>query len=103
MPPKSHTNPESFPEPLLEVKEPKLYAVLLHNDDYTTMDFVVDLLMRVFGKNAQDAADVMMNVHNQGRGVAGIYPYDIAMTKRILAESMAAERDFPLRLTVEEV
>lgn len=85
-----------------EVAEPKLYAVILHNDDYTTMDFVVAVLTRVFQKTPQDAAEIMMRVHNQGDGVAGIYPFDIAVTKKLLAERMAEEKNFPLRISVAE-
>jgi len=87
---------------LPEVKEPRLYAVVLHNDDFTTMDFVVDLLIKLFGKSAQEAAQVMMAVHENGEGVAGIYPFDIAVTKKLLAERKAAEESFPLRISVAE-
>ena len=85
-----------------ELKEPSLYAVVMHNDDYTTMDFVVAVLMRVFQKSAEEAAQIMTSVHNTGNGVAGVYPFDIAVTKRLLAERMAEERNYPLRLSVME-
>jgi len=93
--------------PVLEVadkvKTPRLYAVMMHNDDFTTMDFVVDVLVKVFHKTNEEAAGVMMQVHEQGKGIAGIYTYDIAVTKKVHADQMAAEKGFPLRLTVEWV
>ncbi|MDR1704274.1 MAG: ATP-dependent Clp protease adaptor ClpS [Clostridiales bacterium] len=85
-----------------EIAQPKLYAVILHNDDYTTMDFVVSVLMRVFHKSPEDAAAIMMNVHNAGEGIAGVYPFDVAVTKKLLAERMAEERNYPLRVSVVE-
>ena len=95
------------PRPVLEVenkvKAPRLYAVMMYNDDITTMDFVVELLVKVFHRSTADAAVVMMQVHKQGKGIAGIYTYDIAVTKKIHADQMAAEKGFPLRLTVEWV
>jgi len=87
---------------LPELKEPNLYAVVLHNDNYTTMDFVVAILMRVFQKPAEEAAAIMTNVHINGEGVAGIYPFDIAVTKRLLAERMAEEKNFPLKVSIRE-
>ena len=85
-----------------ELKEPKLYAVILHNDDFTTMDFVVEMLIIVFQKTPQDAAVVMTNVHNEGEGIAGVYPFDIAVTKRLLAEKMAEDKNFPLKLSIRD-
>lgn len=86
---------------LQELKIPKMYAVTLYNDDVTTMDFVVELLVKVFHKNTVDASAIMMQVHQLGKGVAGIYTYDIAVTKKMQADRMAAEKGFPLRLEVE--
>jgi len=82
-------------------KVPRTYAVVLYNDDVTTMDFVVDMLVKVFHKNTAEASNIMMQVHQQGKGVAGVYTYDIAVTKKMQADRMAAEKSFPLRLTVE--
>ena len=82
-------------------KVPRLYAVTLYNDDITTMDFVVELLVKIFHKSTVEASSVMMQVHQMGKGVAGIYTYDIAITKKMQADRMAAEKGFPLRLTVE--
>lgn len=82
-------------------KVPRMFAVVLHNDDVTTMDFVVDMLVKIFGKNTADASSIMMQVHQTGKGVAGFYSYDIAVSKKMQAERMAAEKGFPLQLTVE--
>lgn len=95
----SHTNVAA--EQKTQLKVPKMFAVILYNDDVTTMDFVVDLLVKVFRKNTADASSIMMQVHQAGKGVAGIYTYDIAVTKKMQADRMAAEKGFPLRLVVE--
>ena len=85
-----------------EVRKPKMYRVILHNDHYTTMDFVVDILVKVFHKPAAEATKIMLDVHRRGRGVCGIYTYDIAVTKVIRVQTMAKLREFPLRCTIEE-
>jgi len=82
------------------VKTPKMYAVILLNDDVTTMDFVVDLLIKVFHKSTVEASAVMMQVHENGQGIAGVYTYDIAVTKKIQSDRMASEQGFPLKLTI---
>ena len=82
-------------------KIPRMYAVTLYNDDVTTMDFVVQLLIKIFHKSAAEASDIMMEVHKSGKGVAGIYTYDIAVTKKMQADRMVSEKGFPLRLAVE--
>ena len=83
-------------------RAPRMYRVVLHNDDYTPMDFVVNLLVRVFHKTAQEASATMMEVHKSKAGIAGVYTYDIAGTKKAQADQMAQEADFPLKVTVEE-
>ena len=83
------------------LKRPPLYRVIFHNDDYTTRDFVVMALMRYFHKTHSEANTLMLNIHTQGKGIAGLYPYDIAATKRVQVESLAREHEMPLRLTVE--
>lgn len=85
-----------------EVKEPKLYKVIIHNDHYTTMDFVVYIISTVFHKSAAEATRIMLEVHNKGNGVAGIYPYDIAVTKINKVHAMAKLEQFPLRCSCEE-
>ena len=87
----------------IDIQKPKLYAVIIHNDDITTMDFVVDVLMQIFNKNAVEAASLMMDVHEKGHGIAGVYTYDIACTKVMQTNQRAAEKNFPLKLTIEEV
>ena len=82
-------------------KEPRRYKVIIHNDDFTTMDFVVKVLRDIFFMNEQDAETLMMQVHNTGQAVVGIYSYDIAQTKSQKAIKMARENGFPLRLSVK--
>ena len=83
------------------LKEPRRYKVIIHNDDFTTMDFVVKVLRDIFFMNEQDAETLMMQVHNTGQAVVGIYSYDIAQTKSQKAIKMARENGFPLRLSVK--
>jgi ATP-dependent Clp protease adaptor protein ClpS len=85
-----------------KLQKPPMYKVLLHNDDFTTMDFVVFVLMSVFGKNPIDAFKIMMAVHQQGVGIAGVYTYEIAEAKCNKATELAQKREFPLLCTVEE-
>lgn len=84
-----------------EVKEPPMFKVLLLNDDYTTMDFVVEVLRFVFHKSVTDATHIMLNVHHQGVGLCGIYPFEVAETKINTVEALARERGFPLKCTME--
>ncbi|MBU1001519.1 MAG: ATP-dependent Clp protease adaptor ClpS [Proteobacteria bacterium] len=86
-----------------EVREPRKYKVLLHNDDYTTMEFVVRVLITVFGKSQTEAMDIMLKVHNDGVGVCGIYTAEVAETKMVLVRQLAARDGFPLKCTTEEV
>ena len=83
------------------VKEPDMYRVILHNDNYTTMDFVVEVLMKVFHMPAARATQVMLDVHKKGIGICGTYIYDIAVTKVQQVHLMAKEKQFPLRCTYE--
>jgi ATP-dependent Clp protease adaptor protein ClpS len=85
-----------------KVQKPPMFKVLLHNDDFTTMDFVVFILMSVFGKNPIDAFKIMMAVHQQGLGIAGVYTYEIAEAKCNKVTQLAQEREFPLLCTMEE-
>lgn len=87
----------------VKVKKPKQYKVIMHNDDYTTMEFVIEVLVRIFNKKLEEAEKIMLDVHKVGKGVAGIYSYDIAMTKANTAMSWAKEEGFPFKLSVEEV
>lgn len=90
-------------EPQEKVDEPKLYKVLLHNDDYTTMEFVVWVLASVFNMSEEQAIQVMLNVHLRGSGVAGIYTFEIAETKVEKTIALAREQEFPLLATMEEI
>ena len=85
----------------IEVDEPPMYKVMLLNDDYTTMDFVVEVLVYVFQKPPEEATLIMLNVHRKGVGVCGIYPYEIAETKVNLVENLARENGFPLKCIME--
>ncbi|MCL2189031.1 MAG: ATP-dependent Clp protease adaptor ClpS [Defluviitaleaceae bacterium] len=93
----THTDHET------KLRMPHYYAVIIHNDDVTSMDFVVEMLVKVFHKSTVEASDLMMEVHNVGHGIAGVYTYDIAVTKKYQAERRASEKGFPLRLTLWEV
>jgi len=84
-----------------KIEKPKLYKVVLHNDNYTTMDFVVFILRYIFWHNESDAVRIMLKVHNEGSGVAGVYPYEIAVTKAEKTMNLARAREFPLLCTVE--
>ena len=85
-----------------EVKEPPLFRVLLHNDNYTTMEFVVEVLESVFALSHEQSLRVMLNVHQQGHGVCGVYPFEIAETKVATVHALAREQGFPLRASFEE-
>ena len=84
------------------LKEPKQYNVIMINDDFTTMDFVVGVLIDVFHKDELTAHALMMQVHKNGQAVVGKYPYDIAVTRVRVALERAKENGFPFRMTVEE-
>lgn len=85
-----------------EITEPPMYRVLLHNDDYTSMEFVVHVLMIVFHKSYEDATRIMLNVHRSGIGVCGVFTYEVAETKVDLVHKMAEENEFPLKCTMEK-
>jgi ATP-dependent Clp protease adaptor protein ClpS len=85
-----------------KLKKPPLYKVLLHNDDYTTQDFVVYVLTTVFHKSIEEAITIMLKVHMEGVGIAGIYSYEIAETKAEKVITLARENEYPLLATVEE-
>ncbi len=85
-----------------KLKKPEMYKVILHNDDYTTMEFVVFVLQYVFKRSDSEAFAIMMKVHNEGIGIAGVYPYEIAVIKSEKAKNLASAREFPLLCTVEE-
>ncbi len=86
----------------VEAKEPEEYRVYLINDDFTTMEFVISILMTVFHKSLPEASKLTLEVHRKGRGMAGLYSYDIAITKIQQVHAMARQRGFPLRCTMEK-
>jgi len=94
-------NDELLEEVEKELKEPDMYKVVLHNDDYTTKEFVVEVIQIVFHKPAIEATKIMMDVHKRGKGVVGVYTWDIAQTKVAQVRQMAKEREFPLKCSVE--
>lgn len=84
------------------VAEPPMYKVLLLNDDYTTMDFVVEVLVHVFHKSVTQAMEIMLSVHRNGVGLCGVYTHEVAETKVLTVETLARENGFPLRCTMEK-
>ena len=90
-------------EDATKIKEPRLYKVLLHNDDYTSMEFVIAILESVFHKSANDATRIMLNVHHEGVGIAGIYTREICETKISVVHQLAKKNEFPLRCSMETV
>ena len=84
------------------LEKPKLFKVILHNDDFTTMEFVVFVLNYVFNRDEAEAISIMLKVHNDGIGIAGIYPFEIATMKSEKAMNLARSREYPLLCTVEE-
>ena len=90
------------PETRDEVAEPDMYKVLLLNDDYTTMQFVVEILIHVFNKSKENATRIMLNVHRQGVGLCGIFTFEVAETKVDTVHALARERGFPLKCAMEK-
>jgi ATP-dependent Clp protease adaptor protein ClpS len=84
-----------------KLAKPRMFKVLLHNDHYTTREFVVAILIEVFRKTESDAVAIMLHVHQRGIGVAGVYTFDIAQTKVQQVEELARENEFPLLTTME--
>ena len=85
----------------IKIREPKHYKVIMHNDDFTTMDFVVDILRGIFHKDEMEAERLMLLVHEVGKAVVGAYPYDIAVSKVQTATARAKAEGFPFRMTLE--
>ncbi len=86
----------------VKVNEPRLYKVLLLNDDYSSMDFVIQVLMQIFHHSYEKSMDIMIKVHEQGKGLCGVYTYEVAETKVAHVRKMAKEAKFPLRAVMEE-
>ena len=86
----------------LELEEPKMFKVLLHNDDYTSMDFVVDVLTGIFHKTHAQAEQIMLQIHQKDKAICGVYSFEIAQTKVQQVKLKAKENEFPLLATFEE-
>lgn len=86
-----------------DVTEPSLYRVVILNDDFTPKDFVVHVLKRYFQKDETSANELMMQVHSKGRGIAGVYPHEVAETKTYQVNSYSKENQYPLKTVMEEV
>ena len=82
--------------------KPPMYKVIILNDDYTTMDFVVEILVKIFRKNLEKANEIMLNVHRRGKGICGLYTREIAETKIETVHALAQEQGFPLKCTMEK-
>jgi ATP-dependent Clp protease adaptor protein ClpS len=96
------TGGEVLEERKTETRKLPLYRVVLHNDDYTTMEFVVEILETVFHRSPAEALRIMMHVHTRGRGTCGAYSFEVAETKVALVHERAKENGFPLRASLEE-
>jgi len=86
----------------LELEEPQMFKVLLHNDDYTSMDFVVEVLMGIFHKSHAQAEQIMLQIHEKDKAVCGVYTFEIAQTKVEQVKQLAKQNEFPLLATIEE-
>jgi ATP-dependent Clp protease adaptor protein ClpS len=93
---------ETLTESETRLEKPKLYKVILHNDDFTTMEFVVFILKHVFMRSDAEAITIMLKVHNEGIGVAGVYPFEVANMKAEKAMNLSKANEYPLLCTVEE-
>ena len=102
LPPSTDFEEAAVAESREKVEEPPLFKVLLHNDDYTTMEFVVWILESIFNMAVDQAIQVMLNVHTQGIGVAGVYTYEIAEMKVNKTTDLARENEYPLLCTMEK-
>ena len=95
-------NSNTLIEDKVEVKKPSFYQVLIMNDDYTPMEFVILVLEKYFGKSRNEATQIMLHVHKKGIGVCGLYPYEIAETKVVQVMDFAKKNEHPLQCTLEK-
>ena len=86
----------------IDLEEPKMFKVLLHNDDYTSMEFVVDVLIHIFHKSHLESEQITLQIHEKGKAICGVYTFEIAHTKAQQVKQQAKENEFPLLATVEE-
>jgi ATP-dependent Clp protease adaptor protein ClpS len=99
--PKTEHDSDLATEERRKTKRPRRYAVVFHNDDYTTMEFVVHVLMKFFGKSETEATQVMLHVHLKGYAIVGLYTRDVAESKATQVMDYAKEHGHPLRVTAE--
>ena len=85
-----------------EIVEPKKFKVILLNDDYSTMDFVIEVLTTIFRKSVEEATAIMLNIHNSGKGICGIFTHEVASTKVAQVKNAARKNGFPLKAIMEE-
>ena len=97
------SNPDFDLDVESETKEPAMYQVLLLNDDYTPMDFVIFVLQKFFSKKADEAHQIMLDVHNKGAGIAGVYSFEVAETKVVQVNQFSKSSQYPLKTTLQEV
>ncbi len=95
-------NPDTGLLEKVEVKEPSLYKVLLVNDDFTPMDFVIHVLQKFFNKSPEDSQRIMLDVHQNGQGLAGIYSFEVAETKVFLTNNLSKQNKYPLKCIMEK-
>lgn len=100
--PKIEEELEHALELALELEEPQMYKVLLHNDDYTSMDFVVEVLVGIFHKTHAQAEQIMLQIHEKDKAICGVYNFEIAETKAQQVKQKAKQNEFPLLATIEE-
>lgn len=93
---------QTIVEPKVETRLPSMYKVILMNDDYTPMDFVVSILVKFFRKTEPEATNIMLQVHEHGRGIAGVFPYELAETKVFQVQNYARLREYPLKCVMEK-
>jgi ATP-dependent Clp protease adaptor protein ClpS len=86
----------------VDLEEPRKYKVLMLNDNYSTMDFVVEVLIKIFKKSTEESMQIMLNIHNHGKEVCGVYTQEIAATKCLQVRNVAREKGFPLKAVMEE-
>ncbi|RLV60074.1 ATP-dependent Clp protease adapter ClpS [Parashewanella curva] len=86
-----------------ELRPPSMYQVVLNNDDYTPMDFVVDVLQLFFDKNTEQATEIMLAIHHKGKGICGVYTFDVAETKVMQVNQFSRENEHPLLCTLEKI
>ncbi len=99
---KTEENPDSGLLEKVELREPSFYKVILFNDDFTPMDFVIHILEKIYNKHPQEAEKIMLDVHRSGRGVAGVFSFEVAETKMFLTNNLSKQNKYPLKCSMEK-